>query len=168
MCFGPQKPSEMRTFLVQILHKLISLLMPQNLLFTRNFTVEWGGDRIGVTEVTGLSIGVETNSYREGTDRDGASIINPGLEKTNNIVLKRGILRGDTQLYDWMKQVIDNQTEPRDLTISLLNNEYEPVLTWRVASAYPIHMEWSDLHANESVVAMESIEITHEGITVVG
>jgi phage tail-like protein len=55
--------------------------------------------------------------------------------------------------------------ERRDITISLLNEEHDPVITWSVKRAFPIKVQASDLKADGNEVAIESLEIAHEGLT---
>ena len=136
-------------------------------LSTNHFTVEWGGQRIGFTEVSGLSIEMELISYREGASPEYSNTKMPGQIKHTNIVLKRGISQGDNDFYDWLNTVKLNSIERRDIVISLLNEEHEPVVSWRVKNAFPVKIEWSDLKANASEPAIETIEIAHEGISVV-
>jgi len=135
-------------------------------LSTCHFLVEWGGSRVGVTEVIGLSMEINTINYREGAEKEYIPNVMPGQEKINPIILKRGIVKGDNEYYDWLNTVKLNTVERRDLTISLLNENHEPVVTWKLTNAFPTKITWSDLKAYANEPAIESIEITHEGITV--
>lgn len=135
-------------------------------LTTNHFQVEWGGTRIGFTEVLGLSIAIESIPYREGTSTSYSPQQMPGQLKYNNITLKRGIVNSDNEFFDWLNTVKLNKIERRDLIISLLNENHEPVIIWKLKNAYPIKIEWSDLKANANEPAMESIVLTHEGMIV--
>ena len=53
-----------------------------------HFQVQWGGDRIGFTEVTGLDIQIEPIEYREGSSPEYSKIKMPGMHKFSNITLK--------------------------------------------------------------------------------
>jgi phage tail-like protein len=53
-----------------------------------HFLVQWGGERIGFTEVTGLDIQVELIEYREGSNPEYSKIKMPGMLKYSNITLK--------------------------------------------------------------------------------
>lgn len=144
----------------------IKHLMSTYPLSTNHFIVEWGGTRIGFTEVLGLSIAIESISYQEGSSPDHSPQKMPGQLQYNNITLKRGIVSNDNEFFEWLNTVQLNKIERRDLRISLLNEEHEPVVTWKLKNAYPVKMEWSDLKANANEPAIESIEITHEGMTI--
>jgi len=140
--------------------------MSLNTLSTGHFTVEWGGTRIGATEVIGLGIEIETIKYREGGDRVNSERIMPGLEKPKTITLRRGIIKGDNEYFEWLSTVRSNTVERRDLTISLLNEAHEPVVVWKLKNAFPSKIEWSPLQANESEAAIESLEVIYERLDV--
>jgi len=132
-----------------------------------HFLVQWGGSRLGFSEVTGMDMQVEAIEYREGSSPDYAKIKMPGLHKFSNITLKRGSFEGDTEFYTWIKTVNLNKVERRDVTISLLNEKHEPVITWRVHNAFPVKLQASDLKADGNEVAIETLELAHEGLNIV-
>ncbi|MFD2163339.1 phage tail protein [Paradesertivirga mongoliensis] len=131
-----------------------------------HFLVQWGGTRIGFSEVTGLDIQLEPIEYREGSSPQFSKIKMPGLQKFSNITLKRGTISDDKEFYTWMKTVKMNTIERRDLTISLLNENHEPVISWKVMNAFPIKVQASDLKADGNEVAIETIELAHEGLDI--
>lgn len=132
-----------------------------------HFLVQWGGTRLGFSEVTGLDIQVEAIEYREGSSPDYSKIKMPGLHKFSNITLKRGTFETDTEYYAWINTVNLNKVERRDVTISLLNEKHEPVMTWRVQNAFPVKVQASDLKADGNEVAIETLELAHEGLNIV-
>lgn len=155
--------------IIKIIHTLklkIKKLMSTYPLTTSHFQVEWGGTRIGFTEVLGLSIAIEPINYREGNYVTYSPQKMPGQLKYNNITLKRGIVRSDNEFFNWLNTIKHNKIERRDLRISLLDENHESVMVWMLKSAYPVKIEWSDLKANANEPAVESIELTHEGMTV--
>ena len=83
-----------------------------------HFSVEWGGNRIGFTEVTGLDIQTDPIEYREGNSPEYHKIKMPGMRKFSNIVLKRGTFKGDNDMYAWFNTVALNTIERRDVTLS--------------------------------------------------
>ncbi|MEO5998628.1 MAG: phage tail protein [Chitinophagaceae bacterium] len=130
-----------------------------------HFKVEWGGANVGFSEASGLTQELQVIEYRDGNMPDYSTIKMPGLHKFNNITLKRGIMKGDNEFFNWLNTVKLNTIERRDLTISLLNEEHEPVMVWKAVNAFPIKVEGPGLKANGNEVAIESIEIAHEGLT---
>jgi phage tail-like protein len=131
-----------------------------------HFTVMWGGVRIGFSEVTGLTQENQAIEYRDGSFPEYSSIKMPGIRKFSNVTLKRGVVQGDNQFFDWLSTVKLNTVERRDLTISLLNEEHIPMMTWKVHNAFPVKVEGPQLKANGNEVAIESIELAHEGLEV--
>lgn len=129
-----------------------------------HFTVQWGGTRVGFTEVSGLTQEVQPIEYRDGAMREYSSIKMPGLAKYANIVLKRGIIETDNDFANWLSTVRLNQVERRDLVISLLNEEHDPVMVWEVHHAFPVKVEGPALKSTGNEVAIESIELANEGI----
>ncbi|UFH55815.1 phage tail protein [Spirosoma sp. KNUC1025] len=132
-----------------------------------HFLVDWNGSKVGFTEVTGLDMQVEVIEYREGSSPEYSKIKMPGLQKFSNITLKRGTFAGDKEFYAWMRTINLNTVERRDLTISLLNENHEPVISWKIRNAFPTKVQASDLKADGNEVAIETLELAHEGLTVV-
>lgn len=140
--------------------------MPEYPLPKLHFQVEWGGERLGFTEVSGLDVETEVITYREGANKEYQDLKMPGRQKFSNITMKRGTFDGDNDFYDWWNTVALNTIERRDLTISLLNEAHEPVVVWKVKNAWPTKVQPTDLKADANEVAIESIEIAHEGLSI--
>ena len=132
-----------------------------------HFLVQWGGSKIGFTEVTGLDFQVEPIEYREGSSPEYHKIKMPGMHKYSNVTLKRGTFTGDIEFYNWMKTISLTKVERRDITISLLNEEHEPVVTWGIKNAFPIKVQASDFKADGNEVAVETLELAHEGLKII-
>ncbi|MFN0275874.1 MAG: phage tail protein [Chitinophagales bacterium] len=131
-----------------------------------HFQVEWGGSKIGFTDVSGLDITTDVIEYRDGASPEYSKVKMPGQRKFSNITLKRGTFAGDNEFYNWFNTVSLNQIERRDLTISLLNENHEPVLVWKVKNAWPLKVTPTDLKADGNEVALETLELAHEGLTI--
>lgn len=131
-----------------------------------HFQVEWGGTNLGFSEVSGLTIENQAIEYRDGLSPEYSVIKMPGMPKYSNITLKRGIVPADNEFYAWLNTAALNKIERRDLVISLLNEEHAPVMTWKVKNAFPVKVEGPGLKATGNEVAIESIELAHEGLTI--
>jgi phage tail-like protein len=142
------------------------LLMSQNALNRYHFRVDWGGTRIGFMEVSGLDIQIEAVSFREGGSPEDSFRKMPGLRKYSDITLKREIVKGDNEFFSWINTKQIGTIERRDVTISLLNEQHNPVVVWKAKNAFPVHYYGPVLAANDSGLAMETLVLTHEGITV--
>jgi phage tail-like protein len=131
-----------------------------------HFQVEWGGTKIGFTEVSGLDVETEVIEYRHGASPQYSKTKMPGLQKFSNITMKRGTFKSDNEYYNWYNTVKLNTIERRDITIKLLDENHEPVVTWKVINAWPVKVQSTDLKADGNEVAIESIELAHEGLTI--
>ncbi|HEY9341466.1 MAG TPA: phage tail protein [Hanamia sp.] len=129
-----------------------------------HFRVEWGGAKIGFSEVSGLSVETDVVEYRDGSSPEYHKIKMPGMQKFGNITMKRGIFEGDNDYFKWWNTVALNTIERRDVTISLLNENHEPVVVWKVKNAWPSKVQSTDLKSDDNGVAIETIELAHEGL----
>ena len=131
-----------------------------------HFRVEWGGTRIGFTEVTGLEVSTDVIEYRDGASPEYSKIKMPGMQKFGNITMKRGTFAHDNEYFSWWNTHALNTIERRDITISLLNESHEPVVVWKVKNAWPVKVQSTDLKGDGNEVAIETIEIAHEGLSI--
>ena len=128
-----------------------------------NFKLEIEGITIaGFSECTGLNSESNVIDYREGDEGITPRRL-PGLNKFGNITLKRGISL-DKQIYDWRKTVADGDITRKNLSIVLRNEKRDEVVRWNLINAWPSKYMAPDLKANANEVAIESVEITHEGL----
>lgn len=131
-----------------------------------HFQVDWGGSKIGFSEASGLTIENDVIEYRDGASPEFTKIKLPGLKKYSNITLKRGIVPTDNEFFQWLNTTKMDKPTRRDLTISLLNEEHSPVMVWKVKNCWPVKVEGPSLKSDDNNVAIESIELAHEGLTV--
>ena len=131
-----------------------------------HFQVNWGGTRVGFTEVSGLNIENDVLEYRDGSSPEYHSLKMPGIQKYTNIVLKRGIFKGDNEFFQWINTINMNEVERRDITIALLDEDHNPAVVWKVKNAWPVKYTGPVLKASGHEVAIESLELAHEGIIV--
>jgi phage tail-like protein len=61
-----------------------------------------------------------------------------------------------------------NKVERRDVIISLLNETHSPVMSWKAKNTFPVKIQASDLKADGNEVAIETLELAHEGLSPVG
>lgn len=130
------------------------------------FLVDWGGTQIGFNEVSGLDVEVDLIEYRQGASPEFTKIKMPGMKKFSNIVLKRGSFKGDNEFFDWINSIKLNTVERRSITISLLDEEGDPAITWKINKAFPVKLQGTDLKAESNEVAIETIELAHEGLVI--
>ncbi len=131
-----------------------------------HFSVEWGGSNLGFSEVSGLNIEKQVIEYRDGLSPEFSTVKMPGIAKYGNITLKRGVIKADNEFFDWLNTIKMNTVERRDLIISLLDEEHNPVMVWTAKNAWPTKIESPSLKADGNEVAIESIEVVHEGLNI--
>jgi phage tail-like protein len=129
-----------------------------------HFTVQWGGTRIGFSEVSGLTQENQAIEYRDGSFPEYSSIKMPGLRKFSNVTLKRGIVKADNDFFRWLSTIQLNKVERRDVIVALLDEQHAPVMVWKLQNAFPVKVEGPGLKASGNEVAIESIELAHEGL----
>jgi phage tail-like protein len=131
-----------------------------------HFQVDWGGTKISFTEVTGLVMERDKIEYRHSDSKAFHKIVMPGLEKVANLVLKRGKFESDVEFNDWYDEVTDDRaTTRRDVIIRLMNEKHNPVAAWKATRCFPLKVTAPDLKSDANEIAVESIELAHEGLT---
>ena len=131
-----------------------------------HFQAEWGGVRIGFTEISGLDVETEVIEFRDGASKEYSKRKMPGLQKFANVTMKRGVFASDNDYYKWWNTVALNTIERRDVTVSLLNEKHEPVMVWKIKNAWPSKIASTDLKADGNEIAIESIELAHDGLAI--
>lgn len=132
-----------------------------------HFVVSDGSDNVAFSECSGLDVETEVIEYRSGEQRDYTKLKIPGMRKTANVVLGRGMVAGNNSFFEWWNTASLNKVERRNITISLLNEEHQPVASWQVKDAWPAKITSTDLKADGNEIAIEKIELAHQGITIV-
>ncbi len=130
-----------------------------------HFQVDWGGAKLSFTEVTGLVMEREKIEYRHSDSKNFNKISMPGMVKNNNITLKRGKFESDFDFNTWLEEIANERVEKRrDVTIRLLNEKHNPVAAWTAIRCFPVKITASDLKSDANEIAVESIELAHEGL----
>ena len=123
------------------------------------------GDSVqaGFSEVSGLEIEQEMIAYRNGNERRTTPRMIPGLAKYAPLVLKRGVT-GSTALWGWMQQCVSGSCERASGHIKLLNEQRDVVMAWKFSDAVPRRLTGPVLDANSSELAIETLELVHQGL----
>ena len=122
-----------------------------------------GLDAGGFSEVTGFDVSIDVMEYREG-DMVQTPYKIPGLKKYGNITLKKG-LTDSLVMYEWLITGVDGPVDRKTITITSLDESEQPVASWQVINAWPVKYTAPDFNATSSEVAIETVEIAHEGMT---
>lgn len=127
------------------------------------FLVEVQGLLVGgFSEVSGLQAETETEDIQEGGVNDHVHKL-PKMTRHQNIILKRGITDSET-LWKWHNDVVNGKIERKTVFIILMNSEGKEVWQWYFERAYPVKWTGPDLRADSSTVAVETLELVHDGI----
>ena len=132
-----------------------------------NFFVEWNGIiHAGFRECSGLAATRNSQDYREGTDPPTMRKL-PGLNSYANITLKRGITN-NPEMWEWWQKNATGQPDRRSISIVMLDHIGEEKIRWNLSECWPTSWTAPDLNATSDDVAIVSMELTHEGLTVDG
>ncbi|MEO0668280.1 MAG: phage tail protein [Pseudomonadota bacterium] len=133
---------------------------------TYNFKLEIDGLTLGsFTEVTGLMVEGNAIEYREGNEQNWTRQL-VGLRTQSTITLKRGMTQ-NRELWDWSVNIGRGVLDRRDGVIILMNEAREDVLRWSFRQGWPNKIDGPSLNATGTEVAMEALEIKHEGLELV-
>jgi phage tail-like protein len=116
------------------------------------------------SEVTGLNSEGEVADYRTGMDIPLTNRKLPGLRKYGPVSLKRGMIK-DTTLWDWYRNIASGQPDRRNGTVILMDEQRQDVLRWNLEAAWPNKIQTSDFKAAGNEVAVETVELIVENIT---
>lgn len=142
---------------------------PSYPLTTLHFTVTWGPlSQVSFSEVSGLTLEAAAIDYRGGADTSLSVQKIPGLLSYGPVSCKRGIAPATTgnALFDWYRTHVAGSVERRSVTVSLLNEELLPVMVWKLRNAWPSKLEGPGLKGSGNEIAIESMELVHEGIEI--
>ncbi len=131
-----------------------------------SFQVKWDANVMSFQEVSGLSIESTPIEYRHGDSPAFSTIKMPGIKKYGNVTMKKGVFKSDNKFWDWFNQIKMNTIKRVPVIISLLDEAGKPTMVWTLANAWPTKITGTDLKAEGNEVAVETIEIAHEGLTI--
>jgi len=118
------------------------------------------------SEVHGLDVELDVIDYRNGSEDITVRKL-PGLRKFSNIVLKRGLV-GDLTLWNWILSAMQGTVRRANMSITLLDENRNPVMQWHFVRAWPCKWSGPGLNAKSNDVAIETLEICHEGMSIDG
>ncbi|NVD97966.1 phage tail protein [Massilia sp. BJB1822] len=119
----------------------------------------------GFSECSGLEGTLEAHEYQAGGVNGGALRF-PTRIKWSNLVLKRG-LGSDMMLWDWFHGFVTGKGTRRDGIVVLQDAQHQPHTVWGFRAGLPVKYSGPAMNAMQSSVAIESIEIAHQGLYLV-
>ncbi len=115
-------------------------------------------------EVTGLDAETDIIDYRHS---DFSAIKMPGIGRIGTVTLRKGIFQSDTHFYAWYNAIRMNTIKRETVSIRLLDEKGHPSMTWNLQNAWPTKITGTDLKSESNEFAVESMELAHEGLTIV-
>jgi phage tail-like protein len=138
---------------------------PWGFYYRVEFAFSKAPDDARFQSVSGLNVEYDTEEYKEGGENRFTHKL-PVRTKYSDLVLKRGMLT-DSSVIEWFLEAFRDRTfTPSDVTVTLMNEQGQPLRTWKIAHAVPKKWTVSDLNANESSIVVETLELTYQYFTV--
>lgn len=138
------------------------------------FTLEVAGiteqsNEVGFQDVRGLSFDIQTEEIQEGGELFSYKV--PVSVKFPNLVLKRGMIKAHSALWDWCAACVEGgsfpkKIKPKLVTLKLLSPENKKiVMSWKFERAYPIKYEISGFNAQSQEILVENIELCYRSFS---
>jgi phage tail-like protein len=115
----------------------------------------------GFCEVSGLQSQIETEPYREGGVNDFVHQLPTGTQYTS-LTLKKGVV--DHTLLQWHRKAVHGDIQRKSLRVVILDNHGIEAQAWTVKDAFPVQWQGPQLRSDQDVVAVEAVELSHQGI----
>ena len=132
-----------------------------------SFQVKWDDAEFIFQEVSGLSSEAQVIEYRGGNSKVYSTVKMPGIKKFSNVTLKKGMFLGDKNLWDKYNLIAMNTYKRATITISLLDEKQAVAMSWTLTNAFPVKITVSDMKSDGNEIAIESLELAHEGLKIV-
>lgn len=117
------------------------------------------GNECSFQDVSGINVSIVTTDVQEG----GVSAVYklPEKVKYDNLVLKRGLLKGSS-LYLWMRNSFKNfDFRPMDVIVNLQDERGVPSVSWMFRKAYPVSLKISEFKAMDNAIVIETLELSY-------
>ena len=134
--------------------------------FKFNVTFAVAKISIQFAEVSGLDVEAQEISYRHQNSHNNSLIKMPGLQKFNNVTLKRGIFVGNNEFFAWWAKLKANTIARDTVTIQLLNENNAVTMQWTLNNAWPTKVTSTDLKSDGNEATLETLELAFESLVI--
>lgn len=118
------------------------------------------------TEVGGLSMELQTEEVAQGGENRHVQRY-PVRAKYPDLVCKRGLMLRSA-IWFWVRECVEDlNITPRDIAVSLLDAEHQPLMAWHVRGAWPIKWSVSDLNANANAYVVETLTFAYRSFSLI-
>ncbi len=132
------------------------------------FMVTFGSinNSVAFQEVSGLDTETQSIEYRHQDSDVFSTIKMPGIAKTGNVTLKKGVFVKENAFWKWYEAIKMNTIKRETVVIKLLDESGAPTMTWTLSNAWPTKITGNDLKSDGNEVAVETLELAYEGLTI--
>ena len=117
----------------------------------------------GFSECSGIEASFEVMELKEGGVNSHVWKL-PVRASHSNVTLKHGAIYLYDDLWDWHYSWVQGQGTRKDGLIVLNDNSGQPAKIWKFKRGIPVKWSGPSLNASQSNVAIEALEIAHEGL----
>lgn len=144
---------------------MIDYYPPWGFYYRVAFGISQNKNDVRFQSVSGLSVEYDMEEFKEGGENRFTHKL-PVRTKYADLVLKRGMLT-DSEVTKWFLAAFrDRDFKPSDISITLMNEQGEPLRSWNVVHAIPKKWLVSDLNANDNAIVIETLELMYRYLTV--
>ncbi len=132
------------------------------------FEVDLGTELKGVVfqEVSGMDVENQIIEYRKSNSSLFSTEKMPGIVKYGNVTMKRGVFVNDNSFWNWHAEITMNTIKRRTVLIKLLDESGQVTMQWQLNNAWPTKITSTDLKSDGNEVAVDTLEIAHEQLTI--
>lgn len=132
------------------------------------FEVDLGAQMKGVAfqEVSGMDVENQVIEYRKSNSPLFSTEKMPGIVKYGNVTMKRGVFVNDNTFWNWHKEISMNTIKRRTVLIKLLDEKGQVTMQWQLSNAWPTKIIGTDLQSDGNEVAVDTLVIAHEQLTI--
>ncbi len=132
------------------------------------FEVDLGTElkSVAFQEVSGMDVENQVIEYRKSNSPLFSTEKMPGLVKYGNVTMKRGIFVNDNTFWNWHAEIKMNLIKRRTVLIKLLDESGNVTMQWQLDNAWPTKISSTDLKSEGNEVAIDTLEIAHEQLTI--
>ncbi len=132
------------------------------------FRVRFGSfpTEVAFQGVSGLEAEPQVIEYRHQDSPTFSTMKMPGIKKFSSVTMKKGVFKKDHDFWDWYNQIKMNTIQQETVTIELLDENGDATMTWTLQRAFPTKITSTDLKSEGNEVAVETLEIVYEGLTI--
>lgn len=116
------------------------------------------------TELSGLQMEMEVTEYAEGGNNNFVHRL-PGRIKVSNVTLKRG-MTASNEFFRWYVAAMSGKVERRNVTVEMYDSTGQVLSRWNFIRAYPVKWIGPQMSAGGNAVAVETLELAHDGLNV--